>query len=72
MDCSFQTGTYVVVKSAWELLSKQERDSTTIHIMYQVSLRDSDIGTGRYCHALNIYMSANERQLRVSWHPLLS
>uniref|UniRef100_A0A093XNT4 Regulator of drug sensitivity 2 n=1 Tax=Talaromyces marneffei PM1 TaxID=1077442 RepID=A0A093XNT4_TALMA len=43
MDCSFQTGDYAEVKSAWELLDKEERDPTTIHIMYQVLLRDSDI-----------------------------
>lgn len=54
MDCSFQTGDYAEVKSAWELLDKEERDPTTIHIMYQVLLRDSDIDMGRCCYTSNI------------------
>lgn len=49
LDCSFQTGDYEEVKLTWELLSKAERDPTTIHIMYQVSLRDSDFDTGSSC-----------------------
>lgn len=49
MDCSFQIGDYAEVKSTWGLLSKEEKDPTTIHIMYQVSLRDLDIDTGSPC-----------------------
>ncbi|PCH06978.1 Hypothetical protein PENO1_014580 [Penicillium occitanis (nom. inval.)] len=45
MDCSFQIGDYAEVKSTWEILPKEQRDPTTIHIMYQVSLRDLDIDT---------------------------
>lgn len=60
MDCSFQTGDHTEVKLTWELLSKAERDQTTIYIMYQVSLRDSDINTGRYCYTYESYMRANE------------
>jgi hypothetical protein len=56
MDCSFQIGDYANVKSVWGLLSKEERDTTTIHIMYQVSLRDSDIDTGRSCYAPDVYL----------------
>ncbi|EED15495.1 hypothetical protein TSTA_049320 [Talaromyces stipitatus ATCC 10500] len=46
MDCSFQIGDYAEVKSSWAVLSKQEKeDPTTIHIVYQVALRNSDIDT---------------------------
>lgn len=60
MNCLFQSGDHTEVKLMWELLSKVERDLTTTHIMYQVSLRDSDIDKGRYCSTNEDLMGPNE------------
>lgn len=46
MDCSFRIGDFAGINRAWELLPKQERDPTTIHIMYQQSLKNADIISG--------------------------
>lgn len=47
MDCSYRAGDYAEVKSTWEqLLLRQARDPTGLHMMYQISLRDAHVESG--------------------------